>query len=80
MFHGRQYLILRIGACLLLLSSIGLAQSTFGSITGIVTDPSGSLVPDAKVSVTNTATGAVRDTTTGTTGVFNAPLEHIAFA
>jgi hypothetical protein len=73
MLHGRKYLILRVGASLLLLGSSGLAQSTFGSITGIVTDPSGSLVPDAKVSITNTATGAVRDTTTGTTGVFNAP-------
>ena len=57
----------------LLLSSVGLAQSTFGSITGVVTDPSGGLVLKAQVIVTNSGTGAVRQTATGSTGVFNVP-------
>ena len=35
-------------------------QSTFGAITGAVTDSSGSLVPHAVVSIMNQATGIVR--------------------
>ncbi|HYL37727.1 MAG TPA: TonB-dependent receptor [Bryobacteraceae bacterium] len=57
----------------LLFASLGLAQSTFGSITGVVTDPSGSIVPNAEVSVTNAGTGGVRKVNTGSTGVFNVP-------
>ena len=33
------------------------AQSTFGTITGLVTDKSGSVIPNAVVVATNTATG-----------------------
>ena len=63
-----------MGTCAgLLFASIGLAQSTFGSITGIVTDSTGAVVPKAQVSVTNAGTGIVRDTTTGSAGVFNVP-------
>jgi hypothetical protein len=54
-----------------LFSSVSMAQSTFGSITGVVTDPSGGLVVKAQVNVTNRGTGSVRQTTTGSTGVFN---------
>ena len=56
-----------------LLCSIGFAQSTFGSITGLVTDPSGGLVVKAQITVTNSGTGIVRQVFTGTTGVFNVP-------
>ncbi len=51
----------------------GAAQSTFGSITGMVSDPSGGMVPNAKVWVTNLGTQSVRETTTGTAGVYNVP-------
>jgi hypothetical protein len=57
----------------LMLACPGLAQSTFGSITGIVTDPSGGVISKAQVTVTNAGTGVVRETTTGSTGVFNVP-------
>jgi hypothetical protein len=60
-------------AGLLLFTSIVSAQSTFGSITGVVTDPSGSVVPNAHVNITNTATGAERETSSGATGFFNVP-------
>lgn len=45
------------------------AQYT-SSIEGIVTDRSGAIVPDAQVSITNTATGVVRNTTTTSDGFY----------
>src|SRR6266849_5042231 len=58
---------------LLLLMSLAtpsLSQSTFGSITGTVTDKSSAAVPGARVAVTNEATGVVRHVTAGTDGVY----------
>jgi hypothetical protein len=49
------------------------AQTTTGTITGTVTDPSGAVVPDAKVTVINEAEGSARELTTNTSGVFTAP-------
>src|SRR5215472_5272962 len=52
--------------------SLTVAQ-TSGSITGTVTDPSGSAVPGATVTVTNTGTGVVaRTLTTGPSGIYAA--------
>ncbi|MGH9353298.1 MAG: carboxypeptidase regulatory-like domain-containing protein [Terriglobia bacterium] len=49
------------------------AQTTFGSITGAVTDPSGAAIPGARVTVINQATGSQQRITTDAKGVFNAP-------
>jgi hypothetical protein len=48
-------------------------QTTFGSITGVVTDPSGAVVPGVTVTVTNEGTGLERKVTTSGGGVFNVP-------
>src|ERR1022692_1923893 len=48
------------------------AQLNTGTITGTVTDPSGALVPDVKVTVRNTATNLARDTATSSAGVYTA--------
>jgi len=46
------------------------AQVIYGSITGTVTDPSGSPVPKVKVEATNAATGLTRDTVTNDRGTY----------
>jgi Carboxypeptidase regulatory-like domain/TonB dependent receptor len=66
-------LIMEVCFSVVFLASAGLAQTTFGSITGTVTDPTGAVVPKAAVSVTNQGTGAVWHATTAATGVFNVP-------
>ncbi len=58
----------------LCLSASALAQS--GGVAGIggtVKDPSGSVVPNAKVIISRTAQGQVRSLETNGSGVFNAP-------
>ena len=57
---------------LVLLATAAYGQGT-ASIVGTVTDPAGSAVPSAKVTITNTETGIIRDTTTNNTGNYSAP-------
>ena len=55
----------------MLLGSPVSAQSTFGSISGAVTDPSGSAVPDAQVTLTSKATSAKETYATGADGIYS---------
>jgi hypothetical protein len=48
------------------------AQGLFGTISGIVTDPSGAVVSGATVKVTNTGTNVTVTLTTNGAGVYNA--------
>src|SRR5882724_7226726 len=64
-FVGFQLCVLFISQCA--------GQTTFGSITGTVADPSGAVVPGAGVTVTNEGTGNARKVTTGSGGAFNVP-------
>jgi hypothetical protein len=57
---------------IILLVSTLPAQTTTGTITGIVTDPSGAVVPNAKVTILNEAEGSTRDLATSASGVFTA--------
>lgn len=45
-------------------------QVLYGSVTGTVTDPSGGVVPNAQVTITNEGTGLKRQTTTDTSGTY----------
>lgn len=48
-------------------------QAGTGTITGVVTDSSGALIPDAKVTATAVQTGVARSTTTGPDGTYTIP-------
>src|SRR5580693_2769180 len=61
-------------AALILFSLPIAAQETVGRVIGVVTDPSGSVVPRAKVIVTNVDTGVNSETTTGTDGSYQVLL------
>jgi len=47
------------------------AQSLFASLTGIVSDPSGAVVPNAAVKLINENSGSVRDTVTDAQGYYS---------
>jgi hypothetical protein len=66
---------LRIALLLLFLSAAAFAQSAGGvaGITGVVRDPSGAVIPGAKVVISSGSQGTVRTLTTNTAGLFTAP-------
>ena len=55
---------------LALLTTIVWAQAGTGELTGLVADPSGAVVPNAQVTLTNSATGDKRTTVTTAAGVY----------
>ena len=60
-------------ACLLLVTIFipsGRAQSLNASLSGTVTDPSGSVIPNAELMLTSLTTNSVVKTTTGSEGLF----------
>ncbi|MGB6691834.1 MAG: TonB-dependent receptor [Terracidiphilus sp.] len=54
----------------LALAPLAVAQTFRGSINGTITDPSGAVVPGAKVTATDVATSVVRDTVSSGAGEF----------
>ncbi len=60
-------------AGLLLISAVMFAQVNTASLTGLVTDPSGAVLADAKVTATNTAKNVETTTTTTSAGYYNFP-------
>src|SRR5277367_6263110 len=51
-------------------AGVAYCQSTFGTVLGTVQDPSGGVVPKAKVDLVNTGTNAVRSTETASNGSY----------
>lgn len=66
--------VLRAVVLVLAVTAALYGQATTGQFSGTVTDASGALIPNAKVTVTNTGTGASRAVTTDQTGTYLAPL------
>jgi len=52
----------------------GQSEATTGTLRGTVTDPSGGVIPNAKVTLKHLETGYTRETTTGPDGYYNLPL------
>lgn len=75
---------LYLTSLLLLVVGIGLFAQTFrGAINGTVTDPTGALVPNARVTATDRATGVERNTVTTQAGQFafqDIPPSHYKIA
>ena len=63
------------GVCLLTFASCVFAQSAGGlaAISGVVHDPSGAVVPNAKVIISSESFGNLRTLVTNRDGLFNAP-------
>ena len=63
-------------ALLLLTVTAAFAQSFTATLSGTVTDPSGAIIPNAKVTITNPKTGVARTVTTDANGnwSFATPL------
>jgi hypothetical protein len=57
--------------CMVMLSQPVSAQSTYGAVTGSITDPSGAAVADAQVTLTNLGTSERRTQTTGSDGLYS---------
>ncbi len=79
MIYLRQKLcsrLLRASSVLLVLvltSSPAISQSTLATLTGVVTDTSGGVLPGATVLVSSASTGAERTTVTDAAGAFQVP-------
>src|SRR5664279_1176972 len=61
--------LLFLGLCL----TLAAVAQTSGEITGEVKDPSGAVMPNASITVTNTATNVTRSTVTNNAGVYSFP-------
>jgi hypothetical protein len=57
----------------LVFAGLAIAQSDVGTITGFVRDPTGAVVPNAKVTLKSEATGLTRTVTTDAQGHYSVP-------
>jgi len=67
------FLPMLLAAIFFLGASFSMAQVSGATLTGTVTDPKGAVVPNATVSIRNTATGVVREVTSNSDGFYAAP-------
>src|SRR5215813_8239060 len=62
--------IMKLAATLLFLATSLLAQTSRGTVSGIVSDPTGAVLPGATIKLTNDQTGVSRTTTTNGEGLY----------
>src|SRR5262249_22971409 len=60
-----------VGVVFFFLTPLAMTQTITGTITGTVTDPSGGIVPNVRVTGTNTGTNLTYSTQTNEAGVYN---------
>src|SRR5216683_4386270 len=69
---SRRFLSLFLSFAIFFSASVFMqGQSTYGSITGSVTDPSGAAIADAQVTLTNLGTAEKRTQPTGADGLYS---------
>jgi hypothetical protein len=66
----RNAVIARFLSIVLLMVSAAIAQESTGTISGAATDPSGAVVPQAEITVTNVQTGVERKVSSSSSGLF----------
>src|ERR1035437_7150988 len=70
--HPKQFIAVLMVS--LLLTGVVRAQVSRGTITGIVTDPTGAVVPGVAITVTNIETGVSNKVKTNESGMYTVPL------
>lgn len=65
------YLKIMAVALLAVCSTFSWAQTITGGVTGTVSDPSGAVIPNARVQAINVDTGVVTEATTNNDGIYN---------
>ena len=74
-FGSLRILAITLIAVSLLLAGVSIAQNIVtGAISGTVTDPSGAVVPNTKVTLKSNSTGEIETTNTASNGLYNFPL------
>ncbi|HXM47369.1 MAG TPA: TonB-dependent receptor [Pyrinomonadaceae bacterium] len=71
---GRRWYFVAAICLILAMHSASSAQESSGKVIGNVTDPKGSVIPEAKVTVTNVGTQVSREATTNSDGNFEVLL------
>ena len=71
MWSRLSFLLLLSLACVVCLASFSSAQSTYGSISGSVTDPTNAAIAEAQVTLTSVSNGETRSQTTGPDGLYS---------
>src|SRR5947209_11308578 len=72
---AKRFYVLLLALLLVALPLSLSAQSVVaGDVTGVVTDPSGAVVPNAQVSIKNLQTGEAQNATTNAQGSYRFPL------
>src|SRR5579862_9300582 len=69
----KELCVRHVSVLAVLLCGAALAQTQRGTIVGTITDPTGAVVPNANVQVSNDETGAKFDGVTNATGYYNIP-------
>ncbi len=70
----RTLVVLFATVLLFAVSGVALSQTVQGVITGTVTDPTGAVVPNVPVTITNVGTNTSESTVTGSDGSYRFPL------
>lgn len=74
MLSVRSRVVLVLTALIFTVGISAWAQVSRGTLTGIVTDPSGAVVPGVAITAVNTATGVKNNAVTNSSGAYTVPL------